>query len=1048
MANKNNETEIPIKDDIQIESLKDLGGETNKNIPKSKKALTRTMIVKNKVENFSLDDLGTIEKAKKHRSANRPLHKIGEFTEYVNFCKCCDLPCEEKGIIEPFHFCENIDEFSECGLGITLYFYFFRFMTLIVFMGLVILSISMIIFNYQYSDGIIEVCDIYYNNHTNGALDYCEGFIKNPTNDTNMLKRFDRWILRLSSDNIKKYRLLPDEQLKPNYNDNNNINDVIVNYSLLNFFYLITCFIINILFIILIKAQAQKARILNLSIRDYTVLITEAKPILYDYNEYQRKIRPGFFQGSQIEVENGKEFKTYVNDYIRGHEKFRDFEIYNINLCYDLDEYIGFRDDYEECKRKIFQVEHNKRNIELNEKNKLTNDNRLYYNFYLFEYGLYWFDCCYTKGLPLIALKKQKLDLEQQLKSEERNITDYITEKNFTGYMLVAFNKIEDKENFLAEYPHDFFYMVLFFLQNLKYYICCCFINKEERKYFKRIKGIDAYDPPEPEDIIWENFVFTERQRRIRTILIFIVCLGIIVISLVIVLLLTFLQDYYNDIDKEVDNKNIFIKYLVSLAIVVVISIINTIFQLILEKLTYRERQISRSNYILSLSIKLTIFTFLNSAIVPLLSKYFVLHITEGKRKYDENPKYERRREGDFLLVNDLLITFISNAIVTPILWSFDFSYILRRIQQYCIERRENPDKNHYMTQRDLNKLYEYPDMKLAYKYSYIVKTTAMCFFFMPIFPLGFFFATIGFIFGYFLEKFNFTHLYKRPEMLDEIITKAYANHFIIILFIGGVGDYFFLHDAFDTKNWALINIIVFGVLIIVPYTNFINCNFVGIDKSQYLNYPLSKVFFTFYNDYQRQNPLTKRMGLLYYLSELKKFGYLSDYAYGIAQDNIDQLNIMEIYYGISRGIIPITNQSIISNVNNASLNNVSLISTGNLVKSVLGRGIFKSTIVRPEIKDNPEMKKMKKQFFESQIYNLFGKGMENMGLKENEIKNGSIDELVKGGEENDIEAKAQLNGNNPLEINTGLGSLPITQTIYKKERNLDILSSTNINVE
>ena len=714
MLNVNiNETKIPV----------------NPNNQKTKKVLTGTMIVKKKVEEYSLDDLGTIENAKKHRSANRPLHKIGEFTEYVNFCRCCDLPCKERGIIEPFNFCDNINEFSECGLGITLYFYFFKFMTLIVLMGIVILSISMIIFNYQYSDGIIDACDIYYKNHTNGKLEYCEGFIKNPTNDTNMLKRFDRWILRLSSDNIKKYRLLPDEQLKPNYKDNNNINDVIINYSLLNFFYLITCFIINILFIIFIKAQAQKTRILNLSIRDYTALITDAKSILYDYNEYQRKIRPGFFQGSQIELENGKEFKTYVNDYIRGHEKFRDFEIYNINLCYDLDEYIGFRDDYEECKRKIFQVEYYQRNIELNEKNNLTDDNRLYYNFYLFEFGLFWFDCCYRKGNSIMALKNQKLDLEKQLKSEELNIRDYITKQNFTGYMLVAFNKIKDKENFLAEYPHDFFDMVLYFLKYLKYYICCCCINKEKRIYFKRIKGIDAYDPPEPEDIIWENFIFTERQRGIRTILIFIVCLGIIVISLVIVLLLTLLQDYYNGIDKEVDNKNIFIKYLVSFAITIVINIINAILQMILEKLTLRERQISKSNYILSLSIKLSIFTFLNSAIVPLLSKYFVLHITEEKHKYYENPKYDRRREGDFLLVDDLLIYFIFNAIVTPILWSFDFSYILRRIHQYCIERKENPDKNHYMTQRDLNKLYEYPDMKLAYKYSYIANTTAMCFF-------------------------------------------------------------------------------------------------------------------------------------------------------------------------------------------------------------------------------------------------------------------------------------------------------------------------------
>ena len=128
-----NYSNIPIQFDSnnQIEELNDKNND-EKNL-NSKQNLTRTMIVNKKIESFSLDDLGKIEYAKKHRSANRPLHKIKEFNSNVNFCRCCNLPCEEKGIIEPFHFCDDIDMFSECGLGITLYFYFFQFMILILF---------------------------------------------------------------------------------------------------------------------------------------------------------------------------------------------------------------------------------------------------------------------------------------------------------------------------------------------------------------------------------------------------------------------------------------------------------------------------------------------------------------------------------------------------------------------------------------------------------------------------------------------------------------------------------------------------------------------------------------------------------------------------------------------------------------------------------------------------------------------------------------------------------------------------------------------------
>ena len=570
----------------------------------------------------------------------------------------------------------------------------------------------------------------------------------------------------------------------------------------------------------------------------------------------------------------------------------------------------------------------------------------------------------------------------------------------------------------------------------IKYYLFCCCVDKEERNRFNRAKQIDAFNPPEPEDIIWENFNYSKRQRVCRIIIVFLCCIGIIIISLLIIFGLTFLQDYYNDLNKEADNKSMVIKYLVSLAITIVISIINAVLQFILEKSTFFEKPISRSNYILSLSIKISIFTFLNSAIVPLCSKYLVLKITKTRHHYEDNLKYELSKEGNFLLIDDLLIYFIVNAIVTPILWSLNFPYILRRIQQYLI----NHGRKHCMTQRDLNKLYEYPDMNLTYKYSYLVKTIAMCLFFMPIFPLGFALSTLGFIFGYFLEKINFSKLYKRPEMLDDIITRVYADYFVVILFIGGIGDFIFLHDAFDTKIWSLINIIVFAILIIIPYTKCMNCNCVG-NISQYLDCPLSTVYFTFYSDYQRQNPLTKKMGLLNYLSELKKAEYLSDYAYKIAKDNIDELNLMEIYYGITKGDIPIQQQSIIANANNASI-----LSTGNISKSILGRGILKSTIVKPEIEDNPEIKKQKRKFYDSQIINIFGKSRIYKEKKNQTTSVGSIQEL---DENDENETKDQLVDayNNPLAINLGLGPLPLTQSIYKDDKNNQTKSDTNFHL-
>ena len=87
-----------------------------------------------------LDRPGKIKYAKKHASADRPLHKIRNFTKETDFCQCCNLPCETKNIIEPYKICDSTDIFSECGLGISLYFYYFRFCILCLIIIFLVLA--------------------------------------------------------------------------------------------------------------------------------------------------------------------------------------------------------------------------------------------------------------------------------------------------------------------------------------------------------------------------------------------------------------------------------------------------------------------------------------------------------------------------------------------------------------------------------------------------------------------------------------------------------------------------------------------------------------------------------------------------------------------------------------------------------------------------------------------------------------------------------------------------------------------------------------------
>ena len=170
---------------------------------------------------------------------------------------------------------------------------------------------------------------------------------------------------------------------------------------------------------------------------------------------------------------------------------------------------------------------------------------------------------------------------------------------------------------------------------------------------------------------------------------------------------------------------------------------------------TKMEKQKSMTNYYLSFSIKLTIFTFVTSALVPLVPNI----INENLKKHENKN-----------LITNVLFIFLVNSFLTPILWTINISLIIKKIRIYFIERNRIPDAMHHKTQKELNDLYEYPDMDISSKYSYISKTLFITMFYLPIFPFGALISLIGFILAYFLEKYNFTHKYKRLFIVLEII--------------------------------------------------------------------------------------------------------------------------------------------------------------------------------------------------------------------------------------------------------------------------------------
>ena len=912
-------TEPGIEMSSQLSGTKSPSGENNKNdtededvlkkyqidsyMKKRRKRLEKNSLdkeqgfslVKNQLkQQFSLYKLGKIEWAKEHASANRPLNKLQQFTKHTKFCNCCNLPCETPGIMERFSACENTENFSVCGKGVPLYFLFFRYCIFVLLIVFIIMSIPMTIINYSHLVEIEKFCDYKQNNYDFYSEDEnlnktCEKYIRsNESFATNYLN----WFWKL--DNLIDYKSLIYYMIKnklinntSNFIEEKKDNQLFLNFSFIGFYCMITLFIINIFFIILLKGRLQMDKKENIQPSDYTLLITDLQRMVKEFkekndisindvsNDSQDNLTGGV---SDYEYNNMNYLKTktgqftqFLMDTIFYNEKSKqNFNIFNLNLCYKLNEFMVLKKKSEKCKYKIFQVEKNPYQIKKNQKNK-TENKRRYYTSPFTLIGLNWLICS-NKGVPLDSLYNEL----EQYDNELNLLVTKAKLDNFCGCIFATFNTLKDKTEFYNKYPHFFIEHIFHNIKNIRYYLCRCFIDKKKMSTYRNRQRMKIHLAPEPEDVIWENMEFTFCQRFKRIIIIYSLTILLIVCAFQIVFSLNKLQGSI-----KVENWAVILKYTASFSISIVISILNAFLQFILRIFTQMEKQKSKSNYYLSYSIKLTIFTLTTSAVVPFLSNYL-------------NQLYKGLEYNNKTLINNMLMLFLMNSFFTPLIWTLNISLIVKKIRIYFIEKNQYM---HFKTQKELNDIYELPDMNIAMKYSYLAKTILMTMFYLPIFPIGVPISLLGLIMAYFLEKYNFTHNYKRPEMLNQKLGKFYFNFFICIFLIYCLGNYIFSNLEKLEDSWSIISLIFFGILSILPYTKPISYYF-NINKDFNLDSkPMSEMYFSFCNDYQRQNPFTKKEGMHFYITELKRRGYISKFIYDILQKNIEKINVMEIYY-------------------------------------------------------------------------------------------------------------------------------------------------------
>ena len=918
-----------IEKDIKTEKKSKKRKKKKKKMKKGLKKFDEIEIKEAKQTKFSL---GQIKYAEMHKQATRPLRPLQELTEeeLKNYtCPCCGLPSQISGKLEPYELCDSPDDFSNCGQGVVLYYSFIKFVIGVTFIATIGISGLNIYYSYKYTYELRKVCNNYYHeelsSNNDNYINECKFYFTEASKDSPYYNLIDSFFFQFSLPNVKDYRNL----YKKMNNRNVNFEETIMNLSYTNFLWLLVIFFINLVYIYFLFNKSNAADYLVFTVSDYAIFLTN----LYDiYKKFGNNL--DYLKNKEIALkEKGKslEKKAYVDklgfqpdekmsqlDLFKKflHEKIfkkknkdksiQDFGLYRIDICYKLDEMIQLQKKLDELDEKIQKIEFDPYIYEKNKEKLLEGEQRKFYS------NILGFSCCCENEESLSDIKKQKENIENEMsnliKASKEN-----TSEHFGGAAFITFNTIKQQEEYLSKLPSNFFDYLINFFKNLFYIFCSCCTKKDSLNYYKRHITFEA--APEPEDVIFENLQTKPLRRIINTIIVYFISIIICGVSFIAIIYLNKLQVKI-DKDKENRTTHTVLLYVISFGITGVTSVIDIILEIVLEKLTKWEKQTTWTNFYLSYSIKLTLFSFLNSAVIPIVCELVI-----------------NKSNGYQFLINNMLMKFLVNAFVTTIMWTVNVGCVLKLFRQCIIERKDKINYN----QKELNEIYELPSMNIAAKYSYIGKTLLMSFLYVPIFPLGLGISLLGFILAYWLEKYNFANMYKKPEMLNRQIVEFYSNYFVLIFFVYGIGDYVFLRDVYEKNTWSLVNIIVFGALIILPYHQLLSIDFLKFEESKIHEQEYKEKYVDFLNDYERANPMTKKEGEMRYLEQLEKKHKINREEAELRKKKINEENPLKYY----------RNQ--INNCNVKGINDI-------LVDEVEVKGI-NDYIINPEV-ENIEIKK------------------------------------------------------------------------------------------
>ena len=268
----------------------------------------------------------------------------------------------------------------------------------------------------------------------------------------------------------------------------------------------------------------------------------------------------------------------------------------------------------------------------------------------------------------------------------------------------------------------------------------------------KRLNNTSIYfrKAPEPGDIIWENLPALFFRRFFGKLVVYFCSCALLAGCFVANMYISKWQIYLVD-----TISNIYLQIFSSLGTTVLIMLTNYFFKLLMPVFCILIKSHTITSYHFEVSSKLAIARFVNTAIIPIISRPINSHFT------------------GYGILFTITFNWIFLAFSEPFLELCNFPYLCYLIYKFITKRKGDKSK---LFQIEANKIFEPPFTYIPDKYA--VSTTLMLYtsFYALYCPIMIFITILGLIINYIVDKFVFFHFYKRPENLSGIITRRTFN--------------------------------------------------------------------------------------------------------------------------------------------------------------------------------------------------------------------------------------------------------------------------------